>query len=274
MNKRPEVIHDEKLLELLTAVWNATIARNAKGDHIIAIAADKPGSNIVRRSADWEIRRTTYRVGDVEGREATALDAIGYLERLATPGDVEGVNSYDRTYGGSTPERAQERLSAWNASVEAVRAAYEAITTHEQDYTGWSRFYLVTSSAGHVHSSVGCSTCNHRTTFAPVPSLSGLGEDAAVAELGETLCTVCFPSAPVKPAKITQAQAVSLIEGGEEAFLAMRAKAKPACAGSGTRNFTERPGGRRYVTCNTCGDGVPTTNAGVLRKHSASKGSK
>lgn len=81
-------------------------------------------------------------------------------------------------------------------------------------YTGWSRFFLVTSSSGHVHSSMSCSTCRPTTRFGWLPSLSGQDEAEAVAELGPTLCTVCFPSAPVEfteGKKITAAQAAKKV---------------------------------------------------------------
>ena len=107
--------------------------------------------------------------------------------------------------------RAGERLDEATIAVEEAR---EAVIAHEENYTGWSRFFLVTSSAGHVHSSMHCSTCTPTTTFAPVVALSGQDEAAAVEMLGSTLCTVCFPSAPVegKVKKVTKAQAAKLLK--------------------------------------------------------------
>lgn len=80
----------------------------------------------------------------------------------------------------------------------------------EATYTGWSRYFLVTSSPGHIHSSMYCPTCRFTTTYGWLPQLSGNTEAEAVAEHGPTLCTVCFPSAPVAwttGKKITAAQA-------------------------------------------------------------------
>jgi hypothetical protein len=80
----------------------------------------------------------------------------------------------------------------------------------EATYTGWSRFFLVTSSPGHIHSSMYCSTCRPTTTFGWLPELSGKTEAVAVDEHGPTLCSVCFPSAPVDwttGKKLTAAQA-------------------------------------------------------------------
>lgn len=72
--------------------------------------------------------------------------------------------------------------------------AYSAIWVHHR----WSRFFLVTNSNGHIHSSTSCHTCHWNTDFRWLPTLSGLTEAEAVAEHGEILCSVCFPSAPVE----------------------------------------------------------------------------
>ncbi len=58
-----------------------------------------------------------------------------------------------------------------------------------------------------------CSTCNPRTAYSPVVALSVKTDAEAGELLGETLCTVCFPEAPVtgKPDKITAAKARKLV---------------------------------------------------------------
>jgi hypothetical protein len=90
--------------------------------------------------------------------------------------------------------------------VADVAAAHADLVAAETDhgriasqYDGWSRFYLVTSSAnGHIHRDTHCSTCRWGTEYAWLPELSGLTEADAVAEYGEILCSVCYPSAPVE----------------------------------------------------------------------------
>jgi hypothetical protein len=62
----------------------------------------------------------------------------------------------------------------------------------------WSRFFLVTNSNGHIHRSTSCSTCFSTTEYAWLTDLSGRSEAEAVEALGEILCSVCFPSAPVE----------------------------------------------------------------------------
>lgn len=76
----------------------------------------------------------------------------------------------------------------------------------------WSRFFLVTSSAGHVHSSTYCHTCKPTTTYGWLPELSGKSEEEAVTALGTVLCSVCFPSAPIAHTggKISKAKAAKL----------------------------------------------------------------
>ena len=73
----------------------------------------------------------------------------------------------------------------------------------ENEYDGWSRFFAV--AGGHIHSGMDCSTCNRVTSqsgqtftaFAWLPALSGLTTADAIAAHGHTLCSVCFPNAPV-----------------------------------------------------------------------------
>lgn len=81
-------------------------------------------------------------------------------------------------------------------AIEAAAAARQALTEAEADYSGWSRFFLVQNTNGHIHSTLHCSTCRWDTDFAWLPELSGLTEADAVAEYGEILCSVCYPSAP------------------------------------------------------------------------------
>jgi hypothetical protein len=83
-----------------------------------------------------------------------------------------------------------------DAQVRAIVARMAVLGKIYGDH-GWSRFFLVTNSNGHIHSSTSCSTCFPTTEFAWLPGLSGLTEADAVEDQGEILCSVCFPSAPV-----------------------------------------------------------------------------
>jgi hypothetical protein len=82
---------------------------------------------------------------------------------------------------------------------KALAIAEAARYAAEREYGGWSRFFLLTSSAhGHIHRNMRCSTCRWDSQYAWLPELSGLTEADAVAEYGSILCSVCFPSAPVE----------------------------------------------------------------------------
>lgn len=83
------------------------------------------------------------------------------------------------------------------AAEAALDAALDEYYAAEARYTGWSRFFLVQNTGGHIHSSMNCSTCYPTTQFGWLVELAGLTEAEAVAEYGEILCSVCYPSAPV-----------------------------------------------------------------------------
>lgn len=127
----------------------------------------------------------------------------------------------------------------------------------------WSRYWLVTSSDGHIHASTECSTCNkgeYPTGFALVPYLSGSSAKDAVADLGSALCSVCFPDAPVQDreqVKISANVALTLAEEGVEAFQRARAKAQAdaqkraseRCDGSGQPTTKSQRWGYQCTVC-------------------------
>jgi hypothetical protein len=78
------------------------------------------------------------------------------------------------------------------AECRATEAPYEAAYTARR----WSRFYHVTNTNGHVHSSRGCSTCFPTTQYGWLTQLSGSTEAELIAVMGDTACTVCYPTAP------------------------------------------------------------------------------
>lgn len=91
---------------------------------------------------------------------------------------------------------ASEFLADYAAAGERQTVAGQVYADADEEYDGWSRFFLVTG--GHIHSSMGCHTCYPTTEFGWLPQLSGLTEADAVAVYGPVLCSVCYPSAPVE----------------------------------------------------------------------------
>lgn len=168
---------------------------------------------------------------------------------------------------------------------------HELTTAIDSEYRlrKWSRFYLVTSSSGHIHSSTYCCTCNkgsRRTTFALLPELSGKDEKAAVDKLGPALCSVCFPSAPVEfveNAKIDKKLAEILRKKGPEAFnealkaanerAAKRAKSACPMAGQKPPKDERKSWGRgvKNAWCPECERWQQVKKDGVFAKHQKAK---
>lgn len=116
---------------------------------------------------------------------------------------------------------------------------------------GWSRFYLVTSSDGHIHDSMSCSTCRPSTRYGWLPKVSGLSAADAVAEYGPLLCSVCFPGAPVE-------------------WCVGRPPAAGQCLGGVPDGKTVvRQYRRLYGVCPTCKVKHPVNGDGRVRKHKA-----
>lgn len=160
-------------------------------------------ANSVFRWAEEErgIRSRYIRKGYVPSLPIS--EARAELDKLVTAGDERSIMR------GKRPSEALAKLDEADARVQAARAVAEELERH---YTGWSRFFVVTSSAGHVHASRNCRTTRSSTTFGWLPQLSGKSEAEAVQELGERLCSVCFPSAPIawQGGTFTRAQAGKL----------------------------------------------------------------
>lgn len=114
------------------------------------------------------------------GTLAEAIDAV--QARIAA-----GETWYNHTLDDYDAEA--RKLAEVNASLLTLNELY---AKHR-----WSRFYLVLNNNGHIHRDTSCSTCFATTEYGWLPQLSGLTEADAVADQGEILCSICFPSAPV-----------------------------------------------------------------------------
>jgi hypothetical protein len=170
----------------------------------------------------------------------------------------------------------------WDDALGDLAEAVARVAEVEAEYKSrpWSRYWLVTSSDGHIHRDVGCSTCNkgrEPTGFALVPHLSGRPVEDAVADLGPSLCSVCFPGAPVESreqARIPARVALALAEEGCEAFQAARAKARQdaakraqeRCPGAG-QPPPGPPDASQEARCPVCGRRSRVTRRGVLEAH-------
>lgn len=228
---------DAKLAELY-GIQNAAEARMA------VILADV--HNLIGdRGRKVRGRGTVYNFTDVE-----ALDQAAEI--------VAGNAAPARGYDATTADRLL--ISCFATATIIADAIDEAAPLNaEYNRRPWARFFLVTSSNGHIHSSMDCSTCTSRTQFGWLPEASGQTEAEAIAERDKLdsaalLCTVCFPNAPVewtvKPVDDT------------------------VCPGSGTTNYdrtTARTGyySGNFGICNDCGQPatIPGQSGIKMRKH-------
>lgn len=189
---------------------------------------------------------------------------------LPTLGGVQPLKAYQvvEAFVTGHPKAAGygDAIKAYGDAEARLAEARLAVQESENDYRSrpWARYFLVTSSDGHIHASTGCCTCNkgrEPTGFALVPYLSGQTVEEAVADLGPALCSVCFPAAPVEAqeqARIPARLALALKEQGSEAFRKAREeasakasqKAADRCPGSGETRDRDRFG---RVHCQCCG---------------------
>lgn len=223
---------DAKLAELYTAQKDAEHRLTVVLGDLHRVAGDR-GKKVRGRG-------TVYTLTDIE--------ALAKAREIAT-GD-----SYE---AGSAARLLKHADDAITQAADAIRDARPLDA--EYNRRPWSRFFLVTSSNGHIHSSMSCSTCNIRTGYAWLPDASGQTMAQAIAERDKLdsaalLCTVCFPDAPVawtvKPVDDT------------------------VCPGSGTTDYNRDTARRGYYSgnfgiCNHCGQPatIPGQSATKMRKH-------
>jgi hypothetical protein len=192
-------LHGEVQYEMQKITWAE--------DAIHRLAGDK---------RDRYTRTPVWAMPTAECIEIVLAAASRYADLPAydAPDRDEAVAAWDSPVPLHDARRGIEQVEKRSAAMTAAQKLYERIAELNAVWEEhrWSRFFLVTSSAGHVHSSMWCSTCRPTTAYGWKPELSGKSEAEAVKALGPALCSVCFPSAPVahQGGKITKAQAAKL----------------------------------------------------------------
>lgn len=88
---------------------------------------------------------------------------------------------------------------AITTSTAALREATAIKNTCDAEFNSrpWSRFWLVTNAGGHVHRNMNCTTCFPTTRYAFLPDYSGSTDAELIEAGGSSICSVCFPDAPV-----------------------------------------------------------------------------
>jgi AraC-like DNA-binding protein len=140
---------------------------------------------------DTELARIWQEMDRPERRRRAALDTIKqWGEQTANTPAWDKVSSYRLQQAEEVIEETEEQLT---------RLAAEA-APFEDEYAArrWQRYFHVTNSNGHIHTSRTCETCFPDTQFAWRTDLSGLTEEEVVAREAYNACTVCLPLAPAE----------------------------------------------------------------------------
>lgn len=127
---------------------------------------------------------------EIDAANATIERYTGYLN--------DARHTYSHGDYRKAIERAEERIEALRTELGEVQEQQVPFTAEFTRRGGWPRAFLV--SGGHLHRSMGCSTCNREgrlTRFAWMTEYSGASEEEIVDAAASRACTTCFPSAPV-----------------------------------------------------------------------------
>lgn len=219
-----------------------------------ALAAIYDELNKASRALDEAYRNLHHAVGDKQKRGGWTLTNAEIKSTAATL-----LESEDLTVQG------RERVERAVGNVRRVEGVHHEIAERVaernaifQERGGWARFFLVSNTNGHIHSSLYCSTCKPTTQFTWLPSVSDKSEVEAVAEFGARLCTACFPTAPVKWTNHWEKEA--------------ERKRDESCPGSGTMDWVEGSTRFGYAagnggTCSHCGQWATATASRKIRRH-------
>jgi hypothetical protein len=131
--------------------------------------------------------------------DAKAFDTA--LDLLELEADQLGRHIARLTKSGRDPRALKSAQAQYQATSDAANAMRAYYLTQ-----GWTRYFLVPD--GKIHKSVHCKTCNHyfvstgwsQTRFQWLTEFSGTTPEDMIKMHATTMCTVCFPAAPLDPA--------------------------------------------------------------------------
>lgn len=143
---------------------------------------------------DTELYKHYVRISRLEQVQAEAQRTIDFIDAIE-PG----------SYNSMVPAYSPARRAKLAAQVDQIGAEVLVILTTdvsplEQEFHrrgGWTRYYLVDNTNGHVHPNTRCSSCFPTTVYAWMIEESGMSAEDLVEKAGEQACTFCFPWAPV-----------------------------------------------------------------------------
>lgn len=256
-------------------------ATDAKAESDVQL--DKPLSQMTPQEVDAELEGFYVEMAKLTGEQMRTHDHLHYADeqtraygtpaRRARMAHDGWPKSIEETEESLREKIADEQVPSWKVrdaerlldKIEGQRARraelFAEMEVREAEFRArpWPRFFLVTSSQGHIHSSMDCSTCKPSTQFGWMPKLSGQSEKEAVEANGSILCTVCYPSAPTE-----------WTDGRGRLGKDGKSLDEGTCPGSGERapEDTIKEWGRtKYGICPSCSEQIQVNAYRVIRKH-------
>jgi len=165
--------------------------------HQLAVATDTRLAELyqqdfrLRTDIQWEAGNIARMIHSNTWDREELAQKIRFIETTVDTLEPQ-LSEWGQLQFNDAVKRLKEKFEKRKAVAEERRPLEAIYQQH-----GWSRFFLVTNTNGHIHKTMQCHTCFEDTNFKWLPRLSGLTESDAVQQEGEILCTVCFPTAPV-----------------------------------------------------------------------------
>lgn len=211
---------------------------------------------------DTEIARLEGLIMQLAGRIAASHRTIDrYQKRRASEGmwpDV--VEECDQVIAD-----AHANISECSTQQDTLAGQVAPLHAEYHRRGGWTRYYLVDANNGHVHSSMGCSSCFPTTAYYWLVTESGKDAEQVVSEAGSQACTVCFPWAPVDAPRGSYRTPTQAEAEARAAEKAAKAAAKKAA------EITTPDGGELYAAATDrdgklCRDSLLRTEASAWRR--------
>ena len=246
----------EQIATILVARWGARSATThamKKGWTDVAAAIANQGNAPDPKIIDAEL---AWLYGASLRLSVRIMDAQKAIQKADE--DIAMGLTYTSGWDNSSTPGAWDKVDEMKAQLAHVKREQQKREAIHREYN-WSRFFVV--PGGHVHKSMHCNSCYPTTMFGWLPEYSGDDSDTIIQQLGTTVCTVCYPDAPVDNDEIVaKAKAAKLAAEGKCANKAW----EPTESSASNRLY-------RYGKCTACGTHASITKTGVLRQHKIEK---
>lgn len=172
---------DEQLMQLHDEAWKIQTRLDSVRDRIHLAAGD----------------RKEY-IGQNQYWRRTAAEVLQTVQMMAKH-DVELPASISRAGQVTAASLLQDEGNLLTQLAEKLLEIREQDEIYARPENRWNRYFRCMNSDGHIHSTLrGCPSVQATTAMSWNTHLSGQERWVAIADLGPTLCSICYPDAPVE----------------------------------------------------------------------------